>query len=246
MWSTGLLRKAAIIGGGLSGFLVVCCVLVLIIAPRQPQPLAPTGAIVEVVPTASATIRPTHTPAPTISPQPTRTPRPPTPTAAPPISHVVNVGNLRSEPRIAADTVMARICPNDTVAVVSRAIIGDASWYRVRIETTAADCDPRRATVGMQGWVAGGLLGEPSYAFDIYAETARLLLPTPVRWTPTPRPTATDRPISSAAPAIPSGVASSALPSDRMLISHLALFSATPVWYARQTWSERYTVWLSS
>jgi hypothetical protein len=123
---------------------------------------------------------PTSTPLPP-TPAPTRTPMPPTPTIAPPTSQVMKVGNLRSEPRIAADTVVALICPEDTVALVSRAVIGDAYWYRVRIEATAADCNPKRATVGTEGWVSGVLLGEPSYAFETYADAAHLRLPTPVR-----------------------------------------------------------------
>jgi hypothetical protein len=139
------------------------------------------------------------------TPAPTRMPLPPTPTIAPPVSQVVKVGNLRSEPRIAADTVVALICPDDTVAFLSRAVIGDSSWYRVRIETIAADCDPQRAQAGTEGWVSSVLLGAPSYAFEHYAAAAQLVLPTTVRSTPTPKPTATPRPVVRAAPAAPSG-----------------------------------------
>jgi hypothetical protein len=139
------------------------------------------------------------------TPVPARTPRPPTPTIAPPVSQVVKVGNLRSEPRIAADTVVGLICPDDTVAVLSRAVIGDSSWYHVRLETTAADCAPQRARAGTEGWASSVLLGAPSYAFEHYAAEAQLVLPTAVRSTPTPKPTVTPRPVVRAAPAAPIG-----------------------------------------
>ncbi len=147
---------------------------------------------------------PSSTPLPS-TPAPTRTSRPPTPTITPPVSQVLKVGNLRSEPRIATDTVVALICPDDTVAFISRAVIGESYWYRVRIETTAADCDPQRAQAGTEGWASSVLLGAPSYAFEYYAADAQLILPTTVRSTPTPKPTVTPQPIVRAAPAAPSG-----------------------------------------
>ncbi|NJO82175.1 MAG: hypothetical protein HC828_04780 [Blastochloris sp.] len=43
------------------------------------------------------------------------------------------VVNVRSEPWIAADTMIAKLCPGDSLEYVSMQDIGDERWYRVRV-----------------------------------------------------------------------------------------------------------------
>jgi hypothetical protein len=201
LWGKGFVGKVIV---SLVGSVLACCVLGTVFGPRQPrQEIAAPAAQAQAQ--VTALIPSTTAQRATATPMPTHTPVPPTPTLAPPIGQVLKVGNLRSEPRIAADTVVALICPDDTVAFISRAIIGDAYWYRVRLETTATDCDSQRAQVGTEGWASSSLLGAPSYTFENYAADAQLALPTTVRSTPIPKPTVTPRPVVRAAPAAPSG-----------------------------------------
>lgn len=79
-------------------------------------------------------------------------------TAAPgpgmPQAVVVHGGNLRSENRVAPDTVIAQVCPDDQVELLDQA----SGWQRIRIVATAESCVPDRAAIGMEGWVSGELI----------------------------------------------------------------------------------------
>lgn len=71
-------------------------------------------------------------------------------------------GNLRSEPRIAPETVIGQICPGDGVEFLEqRTTANDATWYRVRITTIGEACTPQRVSAGSQGWASATLLSEP-------------------------------------------------------------------------------------
>lgn len=127
--------------------------------PLPPPPAAP--------PTATST--PTRTPLPASpSPLPTsRTPFPasPSPTSSPPspvpyqmTGVVTNGGNLRIEPRIVPETVLAQVCPGDRLAVLEQEMVADHLWLRVRVEATRRSCVPDRAAVGSEGWVSKTLV----------------------------------------------------------------------------------------
>jgi hypothetical protein len=69
---------------------------------------------------------------------------------------VTNGGNLRTEPRIVAETVIAQVCPNDQLAILQR----QGDWVRIRVVSTAPDCVPNRAAGGTEGWLSVTLIAE--------------------------------------------------------------------------------------
>jgi hypothetical protein len=77
-----------------------------------------------------------------------------------PVGTVTNGGNMRSEPRIAPETVIAQVCPSDQVEFLEQ----QGGWYRIRVYATAADCVANRAAAGTEGWVSATLLSQPSAA----------------------------------------------------------------------------------
>ncbi len=70
-------------------------------------------------------------------------------------------GNLRSEPRIAPETVIGQICPGDGVEFLEQRTTDGATWYRVRITAIGEACTPQRVSAGSQGWASATLLSEP-------------------------------------------------------------------------------------
>jgi len=118
---------------------------------------------------------------------------------APPVGQTEGVANLRSAPRVADDTVVAKLCPGDTLDYVSRQQVGDDVWFRVRVAATGPACDPERAPVGLEGWAAASVLVAPSYDVRRYAEQAGFTLPTAIPATavptraPAPQPVAPQR-----------------------------------------------------
>lgn len=99
----------------------------------------------------------------TSSPSPTATLLP-TPTSAPVIgrAQVINGGNIRSAPRVSADTVIGQVCVGDRVELLEEQTIGDNNrWYRLRVVATADNCVPQRVSAGTEGWVSATLLSQP-------------------------------------------------------------------------------------
>lgn len=100
-------------------------------------------------------------------PTPTFTPSPiPSPTVTPPPiigrAQVINGGNIRSEPRIAAETVIGQICVGDQVELLAEeTFAGNNRWYLLRVIATADDCVPQRVRAGTEGWVSATLLSQP-------------------------------------------------------------------------------------
>lgn len=82
------------------------------------------------------------------------TPAPTAPTS--PAATVNAVGNLRSEPRIAPQTVLGQLAAGDQVAVLEQQAVANATWYRVRVQTTTGAL--KAAT---EGWINGSLLTLP-------------------------------------------------------------------------------------
>lgn len=103
----------------------------------------------------------------TATQQSTLTPTPiPSPTATPPPiigrARVINGGNIRSEPRIAAETVIGQVCVGDQVELLAeKTLAGNNRWYRLRVVATADDCVPQRVRAGTEGWVSATLLSRP-------------------------------------------------------------------------------------
>lgn len=103
----------------------------------------------------------------TATQQSTLTPTPiPSPTATPPPiigrARVINGGNIRSEPRIAAETVIGQVCVGDQVELLAEeTLAGNNRWYRLRVVATANDCAPQRVKAGTEGWVSATLLSRP-------------------------------------------------------------------------------------
>jgi hypothetical protein len=71
---------------------------------------------------------------------------------------VNNGGNLRSEPRIAPETVLGQVCPGDTIDILDQQQTGGILWYQIRVTATAQDCHPERVSVDTQGWLSSVLV----------------------------------------------------------------------------------------
>jgi hypothetical protein len=104
-------------------------------------------------PTAETPAQATPTQAPAAQATPTQAPA-----DAQGSAQVINGGNLRSEPRIAPDTVIGQVCPGDTAEVLQQQQAAGILWYRIRIATTAVDCHPERVATGTEGWLSSILL----------------------------------------------------------------------------------------
>lgn len=155
-------------------------------ARSRPEPAAPAARAAE---------RPTRTPDTreqasrvTSSPQPT-IPATATP-VLPPVGVADVVANLRSAPRIAEDTVIGKLCIGDTLDYISVQEVGSEVWYRVRVTATEGACSPVRAEAGRVGWVSSTVVSPPSYDVQAYAASVGEPLPTAIRATALPRPTA--------------------------------------------------------
>jgi hypothetical protein len=79
-------------------------------------------------------------------------------TAAGRAGRVINGGNLRSEPRIAPETVVGQVCPQDQVEILTSQEPPVQGWSRIRITTTGTDCDSNRVAIGVEGWLSDTLL----------------------------------------------------------------------------------------
>jgi hypothetical protein len=153
---------------------------------------------------AAAATQPTTQAAATVAPTAT-VPPPPPPTATlvqPPLAQADRVANVRSAPRVADDTVLAKLCPGDTLEYVSVQQVGDELWFRVRVAAAGPDCDSQRAAIGTEGWASASVVVQPSYDVRSYAEQMGFTLPTAIPPTavPTRAPTARPAPPQPVAP----------------------------------------------
>jgi hypothetical protein len=209
-WQQADRRGRMMLAGGLVGTFVVLCGIGALsnpssranssTAPASQAAFAAAPRATEVDPTTTAIPEPTAPPSPTAVP-PTTTTMP-----TPPAGQVAKGGNLRSEPRIAPETVIGQLCANDGIEFVSQQLVGKDLWYRVRVTDRKADCTAKQVALGTEGWASSILLSEPSYAIEDYARAASITLPTAkVPPTATPKPTAVPRstavPKPAAAPA---------------------------------------------
>ena len=69
-----------------------------------------------------------------------------------PTLNVARAGNLRSEPRIAPETIVGQVAPGETLAVLESRTVEDQLWYHVRLNNPA----------GQEGWVNSSLVTPPT------------------------------------------------------------------------------------
>jgi len=82
---------------------------------------------------------------------------PATSTPAPePIGRVIGTANLRSEPRVAPETVLGVLEAGDRVVVLETQTVADQAWHRISLRETSGALVP-----GTEGWINGALLAMP-------------------------------------------------------------------------------------
>lgn len=86
-----------------------------------------------------------------------------TPTAEPILGNtqIARGGNLRTEPRIANDTVVGLVWPGDQVVLFEEREVDGQRWYRLRVEQVAEPRGGNGVAAGTQGWVSALLLTPP-------------------------------------------------------------------------------------
>jgi hypothetical protein len=116
------------------------------------------------------------------------------PAAGAQVATVTNGGNLRSEVRVAPDTVVGQVCLDDQVEILEE----QGGWYRIRVFAPAGDCVPERVSAGTEGWISGTLLSQPTaYTPPEQAAAAPTEAPTdapPADEQPTDAPPADEQP----------------------------------------------------
>ncbi len=80
------------------------------------------------------------------------------------VGQVVQAGNLRRDTQLVPETVLGQICIGDAVAFLDERIVANITWYRIRVTSTSANCDPTRVAVGTEGWASSQLLSPPAVA----------------------------------------------------------------------------------
>lgn len=67
-------------------------------------------------------------------------------------TNVIAAGNVRSEPRIAPETVVGQVVGGDVLELLEERVVEGATWYRVR----------RSAEPVVEGWVSSTLVAPPA------------------------------------------------------------------------------------
>lgn len=93
--------------------------------------------------------------------------------------HVLREGNIRSEPRVADETMIGEVCPGDEVAFLRFEIVDDVLWYYVRVIAHAEACDLSQVPIGTEGWISGVLVSAPMQPVPAPAEPAPPVEPIP-------------------------------------------------------------------
>jgi hypothetical protein len=94
-------------------------------------------------------------------------------------ARVTNGGNLRSEPRIVPETVLAQVCPGDEVVVLEQQQVDTVLWYHIRVVTRAPDCVANHAAQDTTGWLSTTLLSTPAPVPAPVAEAPTAEVPAP-------------------------------------------------------------------
>lgn len=72
------------------------------------------------------------------------------------IGSVIGTANLRSEPRVAPETILGVLEAGDRVAVLETHTVEDQVWHRISLRETSGAVAP-----GTEGWINGALLATP-------------------------------------------------------------------------------------
>ncbi len=163
-----------------SGWSILLWLFWLVACSAPPQAAVPTTS-----PTSTVTAAPSSTPSPqptlslrvdfdqTPTVQPAATPRPADHKSAEvaalahePVAQVVAIhgGNLRTEPRIAPETVQAQVCPGDQLALLEQQETNGIVWLHVSVVAVESDCVDGRAAIQSDGWLSSVLVSEPDTA----------------------------------------------------------------------------------
>ena len=86
----------------------------------------------------------------------------PTPEPGIGVGAVERGGNLRSEPRVEATTVIGLIWPGDQITFLERRDVGGQTWYRIQVTKEAADRAGTGVPAGTAGWASATLLSQPA------------------------------------------------------------------------------------
>ncbi|HWQ12698.1 MAG TPA: SH3 domain-containing protein [Roseiflexaceae bacterium] len=87
---------------------------------------------------------------------------PATPVAGLGVGVVTAGGNLRSEPRIAGETVVGLIWPGDQVAFIERREVDGQAWFHIQVLRPAPDRGGEGVPAGTEGWASATLLSPPT------------------------------------------------------------------------------------
>ncbi len=74
---------------------------------------------------------------------------------------VIAGGNLRSEPRVANETVLGLIWPGDEIAFLEQQSTPNGVWYRIRIVREGQSRGGAGVAAGTEGWASSTLLSAP-------------------------------------------------------------------------------------
>jgi hypothetical protein len=74
------------------------------------------------------------------------------------IGAVNSGGNLRSEPRVADDTVVGLIWPGDQITFLEQLDVDGQVWYRIQVTREAPNRGGAGVAVGTEGWASASLL----------------------------------------------------------------------------------------
>lgn len=78
------------------------------------------------------------------------------------IGVVTQGGNLRSEPRIADNTVIGLVYAGDQVTFLEQRQVGDQTWFRIRLTRPADNRAGVGVSPGTAGWASAVLVSPPT------------------------------------------------------------------------------------
>lgn len=74
---------------------------------------------------------------------------------------VIAGGNLRSEARVAPDTVIGLIWPGDEIVFLEEQVTDGGIWYRIKVTRIAENRQGEGVPEGQEGWASSTLLSAP-------------------------------------------------------------------------------------
>ncbi len=138
-WLTALLWLSLLLGG----------------CSNSSDPGAPPPRLTIIPPQLS----PTPPPVTPLAPRNTPMAAPASTSIPRPRARVANGGNLRSEPRLADETILAQVCPEDELAILAEEQAADIRWVQIEVLQIRGNCSDTRAQPAMIGWLSSVLIG---------------------------------------------------------------------------------------